>query len=76
MEPPTRPSSGGTPAGEPDAPAGAVEAVDLGAAGGGSILVTVTGPDGPGIAGRLFDGLAPLGLPVLDVEQVHVHGQL
>ncbi|MGH9108295.1 MAG: phosphoserine phosphatase SerB [Acidimicrobiales bacterium] len=50
--------------------------MDLGAAGGGSILVTVTGPDGPGIAGRLFDGLAPLGLPVLDVEQVHVHGQL
>lgn len=41
-----------------------------------SILVTVTGRDRPGIAGRLFSGLAPLGLPLLDVEQVQVHGHL
>lgn len=41
-----------------------------------SILVTVTGRDRPGLAGRLFSGLAPLGLPVLDVEQVQVHGRL
>jgi phosphoserine phosphatase len=41
-----------------------------------SILVTVTGRDRPGIAGRLFSGLAPLGLPLLDAEQVQVHGRL
>ncbi len=41
-----------------------------------SLLVTVTGLDGPGIAARLFRALAPVGLPVLDVEQVEVHGQL
>lgn len=41
-----------------------------------SILVTVTGRDRPGIAGRLFSGLAPLGLPLLDVGQVQVHGRL
>ena len=41
-----------------------------------SILLTVAGRDAPGIAGRLFGALAPLGLPVLDVEQVQVHGRL
>jgi len=41
-----------------------------------SILVTVTGQDRPGIASRLFSGLAPLGLPLLDVAQVQVHGRL
>jgi phosphoserine phosphatase len=41
-----------------------------------SILVTVTGRDRPGIASRLFSGLAPLGLALLDVAQVQVHGRL
>ena len=41
-----------------------------------SILLTVAGRDAPGIAGRLFGTLAPVGLPVLDVEQVQVHGRL
>jgi phosphoserine phosphatase len=41
-----------------------------------SIIVTVTGGDRPDIAGRLFSGLAPLDLPLLDVEQVQVHGRL
>lgn len=45
-------------------------------AGTSSILVTVTGHDRPGIAGRLFEALAPLGLTLVDVEQVQVHGQL
>ena len=43
---------------------------------GPTLLVTVTGRDRPGIAGSIFAALAPLGLPVLDVEQVHVHGRL
>ncbi len=38
--------------------------------------MTVAGRDRPGIAGRLFSGLAPLGLPLVDVEQVQVHGRL
>jgi phosphoserine phosphatase len=41
-----------------------------------SLLVTVTGPDRPGIAARVFDLLAGLKLRVADVEQVHVHGRL
>ncbi|MGH9093279.1 MAG: HAD-IB family phosphatase, partial [Acidimicrobiales bacterium] len=41
-----------------------------------SIIVTVTGGDRPDIAGRLFAGLALLGLALLDVEQVQVHGRL
>jgi len=41
-----------------------------------TLLVTVTGHDRPGIAARVFTALAPLGLGVLDVEQVHVHGRL
>jgi phosphoserine phosphatase len=45
-------------------------------AGYSSILVTITGQDRPGIAARLFDGLAPLGLALVDVEQVQVHGRL
>jgi len=44
--------------------------------GASSCLVTVTGQDRPGIAGRLFAGLAPLGLAPVDVEQVQVHGRL
>jgi len=41
-----------------------------------SILLTVAGRDAPGVAGRLFGALEPLALPVLDVEQVQVHGRL
>ena len=48
----------------------------LAAAGEGTLLVTVTGPDRPGIAAATFGALAAAGLPVLDVEQVEVHGQL
>jgi phosphoserine phosphatase len=40
------------------------------------ILVTVTGQDRPGIASHLFEHLAPLGLAIVDVEQVQVHGRL
>jgi phosphoserine phosphatase len=39
-------------------------------------LVTVTGPDGPGIAERLFAALAGQDTAVLDVEQVRIHGRL
>ncbi|MGP8058166.1 MAG: phosphoserine phosphatase SerB [Acidimicrobiales bacterium] len=41
-----------------------------------TLLVTVTGRDRPGIAASVFNALAPLGLGVLDVEQVQVHGRL
>jgi len=41
-----------------------------------SLLVTVTGPDRPGIAAELFRLLAERGMVVLDVEQVQVHGRL
>jgi len=41
-----------------------------------TLLVTVTGRDRPGIAATVFGALGPLGLGVLDVEQVHVHGRL
>lgn len=44
--------------------------------GAASVLVTVTGPDRPGISARLFHALAPLGFPVLDVEQLQVHDRL
>ena len=39
-------------------------------------LVTVSGPDGPGISERLFAGLAEQGVAIEDVEQVRVHGHL
>ena len=39
-------------------------------------LVAVRGQDGPGIAARLFGGLEGLGVVVVDVEQVRVHGRL
>jgi phosphoserine phosphatase len=42
----------------------------------GSLLVTVTGTDGPGIAAGLFDAIGGTGLGVLDVEQIRVHGRL
>jgi phosphoserine phosphatase len=41
-----------------------------------SVLVTVTGRDRPGVATWLFAALEPVGLAVLDVEQVRVHGHL
>jgi len=41
-----------------------------------SILLTLFGRDAPGIAERLFTRLEPLDLPVVDVEQVQVHGRL
>lgn len=42
----------------------------------GTLLVTLRGPDRPGLAARLFEAMAALDLSVLDVEQVQVHGQL
>jgi phosphoserine phosphatase len=39
-------------------------------------LVTVSGPDGPGISERLFAALAARQVAVEDVEQVRVHGHL
>ena len=40
------------------------------------VLVTVTGDDAPGVAAGLFATLERLGAVVLDVEQVHIRGQL
>ncbi len=39
-------------------------------------LVTLTGPDRPGVTTRLFASLAQTGAAVLDVEQVVIRGQL
>lgn len=41
-----------------------------------SLLITVTGPDQPGVTAGLMDVLAARGAAVLDVEQVVVHGRL
>jgi phosphoserine phosphatase len=41
-----------------------------------SILVTVTGPDHPGVTHAIFGALAGPGVQVLDVEQAVVRGQL
>ncbi|MEZ0493070.1 phosphoserine phosphatase SerB [Kineococcus sp. TBRC 1896] len=41
-----------------------------------SVLVTVTGPDRPGVTSALFAALEPTGTHVLDVEQVVVGGVL
>jgi phosphoserine phosphatase len=41
-----------------------------------SLLVTVTGPDHPGVTAGLMDVLAAHGSAVEDVEQVVVHGRL
>ena len=43
---------------------------------GVTVLVTVTGPDHPGVTAGLMDVLAAHGARVLDVEQVVVHGRL
>jgi phosphoserine phosphatase len=40
------------------------------------LLVTVTGPDRPGIAAAVLGALAPTEGVVVDVEQVQVHGRL
>jgi phosphoserine phosphatase len=47
-----------------------------GAAGPEALLVTVSGPDRPGISVRIFEQLAWLGLELVDAEQVQVHGRL
>ena len=41
-----------------------------------AVLVTVTGPDSPGVTAGLMDALGGCGARVLDVEQVVVHGRL
>jgi phosphoserine phosphatase len=48
--------------------------IDSGTAAGA--LLTVTGPDRPGVTARLFTALQSAAVQVLDVEQVVVHGQL
>ena len=42
----------------------------------GTLLVTVTGRDRPGLTSRLFAALASLGVEVLDIEQVVLRGRL
>jgi phosphoserine phosphatase len=44
--------------------------------GQGSLLVTVTGRDKPGVTSALFDALTRQDLAVLDVEQVVIRGRL
>ncbi len=41
-----------------------------------SALLTVTGPDHPGVTARLFTDLARLDVEIVDVEQVVIRGQL
>ena len=41
-----------------------------------TLLVTLTGPDRPGVTSRLFEAFAGTDVAVLDVEQVVVRGQL
>lgn len=41
-----------------------------------TLLVTITGPDRPGVTTRLLGALAPSGFPVLDIEQVVIRGHL
>ena len=41
-----------------------------------SVLLTVTGPDHPGVTHAVFEALARPGVEVLDVEQAVVRGQL
>jgi len=50
--------------------------VPAGAGGPEALLVTVSGPDRPGISVRIFEQLAWLGLELVDAEQVQVHGRL
>ena len=46
------------------------------APGGTPVLITVTGPDRPGVTSVLFAALTRHGVDLLDVEQVVVRGQL
>jgi phosphoserine phosphatase len=41
-----------------------------------TLLITLTGPDRPGVTSRLFAGLARYRLSVLDIEQVVIRGKL
>lgn len=41
-----------------------------------SVLLTVTGPDHPGVTARLFAGLSAVPVEIVDVEQVVIRGQL
>ncbi|MFC5996431.1 phosphoserine phosphatase SerB [Pseudonocardia hispaniensis] len=41
-----------------------------------TVLITVTGPDRPGVSSVLFTALTRYGVDVLDVEQVVIRGQL
>jgi phosphoserine phosphatase len=43
---------------------------------GVSVLITVTGPDRPGVSSVLFTALTRHGVELLDIEQVVVRGQL
>jgi phosphoserine phosphatase len=47
-----------------------------GSATGTSVLITVTGPDRPGVSSVLFAALTRHGVDLLDVEQVVIRGQL
>ena len=40
------------------------------------VLITVTGPDKPGVSSVLFAVLTRHGVEILDVEQVTIRGQL
>ncbi len=44
--------------------------------GGTSVLITVTGPDRPGVSSVLFAALTRHGVDLLDVEQVVIRGRL
>ena len=43
---------------------------------GTAVLLTISGPDRPGVSRAFFSGLATLPILVLDVEQVVTSGQL
>lgn len=43
---------------------------------GRSALLTVTGPDHPGVTARLFSALSAVDVEIVDVEQVVIRGQL
>ena len=41
-----------------------------------TLLITITGPDRPGVTTSLLEALAPSGFAVLDIEQVVIRGHL
>jgi len=41
-----------------------------------TLLITITGPDRPGVTTALLEALAPSGFAVLDIEQVVIRGHL